>query len=567
MPVERRLPGVLSRASLTPPVDDPTSTWVEEQLASLSLEDKAGQLLLGAFFRTPLEEAAPLVSLGCLGGILIGPKWTPDPETARKRVADLQERSLVPLLFAADFEAGVGSMLAKGATRFPPAAAQGALLDPVARLEAVRAVARATARESLSLGIRLNFAPVADLLNQSSNPTINSRGYSANHHVSADLVAAHIEAAQAEGLACCPKHFPGHGASSGDSHLKLPVCSLDPSRLQMVEELPFRSAIAAGAAAVMVAHVHYPALQPPEERRTKTPATLSPSVTTNILRKRLGFGGVVVSDSLAMGAIANHYSPGEAVVQALLAGCDLLIVEDAFEARRQAIVAAVDAGRLSLERLEESTRRVLELKWRVGLNEGVEPTFPLEECGGRSHAQAALAIARRSVSLASGDLAKLRGRLGRGESPRVLGFFNADRARAKGSPAAMVAAFDEDASRAFALYDDSPPEDLEAAHEFISSSGVSTPLIVAIYKRPIAYRPEGLGLSVRLQRLYERALRRASAVALMGLPSARPEWADFADEVPALVAYGTDAACSIAAAEAMSGRVEPRPWSDVWTLF
>ncbi len=262
-----------------------------------------------------------------------------------------------PPLVAIDHEGGRVHRLAPPFTHFPPAAVVAAH-----GTGAVRAVATAMARELAALELDLTFAPVLDVASNPANPIIGDRAFGTTPDAAADAALAHFRATRAVGLLTCGKHFPGHGDTATDSHLELPIVARDGRALRAVELAPFRRAIAARVPMLMTAHVHYPALDP------ALPATLSPAILTTLLRRRLGFRGVIASDDLEMQAIAGHYGPGEAAVAALAAGCDLLLFchrQDWLRTAALAVERAVADGRLAERRIQDAHRRVSALRrWR-----------------------------------------------------------------------------------------------------------------------------------------------------------------------------------------------------------
>jgi beta-N-acetylhexosaminidase len=260
-----------------------------------------------------------------------------------------------PLLIAIDQEGGRVSRLPNGFTIFPSCGVLGAC-----RSEALAyAVASVTAAELRAVGINMNLAPVLDVHTNPTNPVIGDRAYGAQPELVAKLGVATIRGLHAKGVIACGKHFPGHGDTETDSHRALPIVHASLDILHHRELVPFRHAIANGLAVLMAAHVVYPALDP------ERPASLSPPILTDLLRKQWGFDGVVVTDDLEMRAIADRYRMGEAAVQALLAGCDLLLIclnrDRAIEAM-EAVRRAVDDGTIPLERVHASVRRILHLK-------------------------------------------------------------------------------------------------------------------------------------------------------------------------------------------------------------
>ncbi|MEP7327167.1 MAG: glycoside hydrolase family 3 N-terminal domain-containing protein, partial [Gemmatimonadota bacterium] len=208
-----------------------------------------------------------------------------------------------------------------------------------------------------------NFAPVADVNNNPANPIINTRSFGENPATVARLVAAEIRGLQEHGMYATAKHFPGHGDTGTDSHIALPVIRADWARLDSLELVPFRAAVKAHVTAIMSAHIALPGI---DSGRTR-PATLNPGVLTGILRDSLGFQGLVVTDALGMGALVNNYGGGEATVLAFLAGADILLQPADPGVAIDAMVSAVQSGRISRERLDASVRRVLDLKRRMGL--------------------------------------------------------------------------------------------------------------------------------------------------------------------------------------------------------
>lgn len=256
-----------------------------------------------------------------------------------------------PLLVASDLERGLGQQLA-GGTVFPSLMAIGATRSP----DLAEAVGRATAVEARSVGINVVFAPVADVASEPWNPIIGVRSFGDEPECVAALTAAFVRGCQSVGVAATAKHFPGHGDTVVDSHLALPVVSADRETLERRELVPFRAAIDGGVRAVMTGHVAFPQIT-----GTESPATLSPRVVAGMLRSELGFDGLVVTDALLMGGVAELHEPGEAAVLAIEAGADVLLMPADVSAAVSAVSAAVASGRLSEERVDRSVARVSEL--------------------------------------------------------------------------------------------------------------------------------------------------------------------------------------------------------------
>lgn len=320
----------------------------------------------------------------------------------------LQRHARVPLLIASDLEAGTALRLV-GGTAFPSNMGVGA----TGRDGDAYAMGRITALEGRAVGIHLALAPVADINSNPLNPIINTRSFGADPRAVARLVSAEIRGLQDNGMLATVKHFPGHGDVEIDSHLALPLLNMPWARLDTLEFVPFRSAIAANVTAVMSAHIALPNLVP----GPPTPATLVPAILTGVLRDSLQFKGVIVTDALNMGGIVSGYGPGEAGVLAFLAGADILLQPADPAVLIDAMRSALKEGRFTQARLDQSVRRVLKLKEKAGLFR--RRTVPLDRVmdlvGTEAFRDTARAIAARSIVLVSdrgGALDSVRRRRG-----------------------------------------------------------------------------------------------------------------------------------------------------------
>lgn len=282
------------------------------------------------------------------------------------RIQQLQEWATIPLLVSADIEEGVGQRFS-GATWFPPpmslaAIAHTSLPEAEAYAEQMGAI---TAQEAQAIGLNWVLAPVVDVNNNPDNPVINVRAFGETPEIVSQLATAFIRGAQSYPVLTAAKHFPGHGDTSTDSHLELPQISHSLERLQQIELTPFKAAIAAGVDAVMSAHLQIPALD------SQHPATLSYPILTQMLRQQLGFDGLVVTDALVMGAIANRYGANQAPVLAVEAGADVLMMPSDPAGAIRAICEAVEAGRIAPERIRASVERIWQAKQKVCAPENV----------------------------------------------------------------------------------------------------------------------------------------------------------------------------------------------------
>jgi beta-glucosidase-like glycosyl hydrolase len=285
-------------------------------------------------------------------GLLFFRKDGGDTAGLARRIAEVRALSGRPLLATIDEEGGFVTQIAPDLPPAPSARVLGRLGDD----DVAERFGRETGRALGELGIDVDFAPVFDVDREPANPVIGPRAFSADAHAVERLALAFARGLDAAGVLWCAKHFPGHGSTGLDSHLALPVDASPRTTLDSVHLRPFRAAINAGAPIVMVSHVTYPALEP-----SGAPATLSRAVVTNLLRRDLGFDGVVVTDAMEMRAVADHLPSGEAAVRALEAGCDLVLYgtyDGAVEAAIDAVVEAIESGRLSESLLQESERRI-----------------------------------------------------------------------------------------------------------------------------------------------------------------------------------------------------------------
>lgn len=323
------------------------------------LERAAGRVLIGGFDgKEAPEDTRRLIQTGALGGIILFTRNLGTLEETRELVFRLRElRPDEPLWMAVDQEGGRVQRLRHPFPELPP-------MRELAGREDGRWVERSAellADALKVLGFTQDYAPVLDVDTNPDNPVIGDRSFSRDPEVVARLGTRFIRAMQARGVAACGKHFPGHGDTHQDSHLVLPRLEHDLARLEAVELVPFRAAVEAEVAAVMTAHVLFPALDP------EHPATLSEKIVGPLLRERLGYRGVIVSDDLEMKAVADHYGIEDSVVRAVRAGCDQLLICHTHELQvraKEALIRAVEDGSLPRARLLEASRRVLEMKLR-----------------------------------------------------------------------------------------------------------------------------------------------------------------------------------------------------------
>ena len=383
--------------------------WVEETLSSLTLRQQVAQLVIqwlpGSYASTSsaeFQEWAGWVEDDEIGGLYLSIGL---PHSYAAKLNELQARSRIPLLVTSDFENGgpgmrinhsyaLPSLLPQGGgTSFPPTMAFGAIGDE----RFAREYGRITALEAKAVGLHLNFAPVLDVNSNPENPVINTRSFGEDPETVARLGVAFIQGSHEGGVLTTAKHFPGHGDTQTDSHVDLPVVPADLDRLNSLELVPFRKAVDQGVDAVMTAHVVVSGVQGLEA----APATLDARFMTDLLRDDMGFEGLLFTDALVMGALSDRYGSAEVAVMALEAGSDVLLMPTDVTESIDAVMTAVDEGRLEPARIRTSARRVLETKARAGLHLGrmVELDAVDEVVGAADHLAFADTVATRSITL------------------------------------------------------------------------------------------------------------------------------------------------------------------------
>ena len=301
-----------------------------------------------------------------VGGIVLFDRHAPSLRQTMELIEQARQASgNIPPLIAVDQEGGRVARL-KFATPIPSAAIL-ASFGP----QTMEEIAQLMGEELAVLGFNVNFAPVMDVHTDPANPVIGDRSFGSDPMTVSALGSAYITGLHKAGIAGTAKHFPGHGDTRSDSHYQLPIVNQPRERLETVELVPFRAAIAADVDMIMSAHVHYPALDP----EAGLPATLSRTILTGLLREGLGYTGIIVTDAMNMKAIADTLPAGPAALTAFLAGADIILMPDDFVAAYEAILAAVRSGRISPARLDASLHRILTLKSTLMENKNREESF------------------------------------------------------------------------------------------------------------------------------------------------------------------------------------------------
>ena len=400
-----RAPAASSAKKLSPESD----RWVAQTLKKMTLDEKIGQLFAvwcyGSFLSAESLEYKDLlrdVEEKHIGSFAIQTQGSPlgiersQVYPTAVLVNTLQSHAKVPLLIAADFERGTSMRIDEGAS-FPHSMAVAATRRP----EDAYTVGKITALEARAAGVPWIFAPDADVNSNPANPIINTRSYGEDPARVSEFVTAFVRGVEENGGLATAKHFPGHGDTSTDSHLDLPTVTSDRAHLDSVELAPFRAAIAAGTSTIMTGHLAVPALDPDPD----VPATMSPKIMTDLLRKQMGFEGLVVTDALDMGGVTVRYPPGEVAVRSILAGADVLLVPPVLDAALEAVRDAVAAGRIPMSRVDEAVTRVLRAKAKLGLDKSklVDLDALPRNFDRPEFARAALDIADRGVTLLRDD--------------------------------------------------------------------------------------------------------------------------------------------------------------------
>ncbi len=373
-----------------------TDDWVEQTLAKMTLEEKAGQMVFPNVNGVYMSDDSPefkrlefLVREKNVGGLIF---FTSDLYEQVVLTNKMQRLAKYPLLVAADYEHGI-TMRIDGATPFPNIMALGAVDDENLTFQ----MAKIIAKEGRAIGVHQNYAPVADVNNNPINPIINTRSFGENPELVAKHSKAFIKGLQDGGMIATSKHFPGHGNTSIDSHLDLPVLKSSLEELNQIELYPFKENIKAGVMSIMVGHLAVPAI----EGDSGIPASLSKKIITNLLKEQLGFNGLIVTDALNMHGITNYYSTSQATIEAIKAGHDCILFPDNPADAIDAIVSAVRNGEISEERINYSVRKILITKKWVGLDK--EQLVDIDKIssvvGIKEHLELAKLISRKSITL------------------------------------------------------------------------------------------------------------------------------------------------------------------------
>ncbi|MDQ2087119.1 beta-N-acetylhexosaminidase [Herbivorax sp. ANBcel31] len=362
-------PPPLSTPEITPESSNDTDI-IDGLIKSMTLEEKIGQLFIAAFRKN--EQGNNLYFLDeytkrqikefKLGGVILFSENINTIDQTTNLIDNIQSVSNIPMFISVDEEGGrvsrIGSNSKMGITKLPSAQEIGETNNP----DLAYQIGNKLGTELSSLGFNMNFAPVADVNTNPENPVIGDRAFGSNPQKVGIMVENIALGMQNQNVSAVLKHFPGHGDTSKDSHKGSVVIEHDIQRLHDIELVPFKKGISAGVDAIMTAHIIVP-----EVDSDKLPATLSKNILTDLLRKELEYDGLIITDALEMKAIKNHWNCSEASIMALKAGADILLMPDSLEEAYNSILNAVVDGYITEDRIDQSVRRILEVKHKRGI--------------------------------------------------------------------------------------------------------------------------------------------------------------------------------------------------------
>ena len=337
---------------------------IQEKIQEMTVEEKVGQMVMVGLEGHSLDEhVQEMIENHYVGGFILFSKNIENPQQLVNLTDDLKNangKNSIPLFLSIDEEGGRVSRMPPEFKKLPPNGAIGKKNDPMLSHE----IGRTIAKQIKSLGFNMDFAPVLDINSNPNNPVIGDRSFSSDEKIVSELGIQTMKGIQSENILSVVKHFPGHGDTDVDSHLGLPLVNKDIDELMELELLPFKKAIDNGADTVMVAHILYDKIDP------QYPATLSRPIIQGILREQLGFNGLIITDDMTMGAIMENYDIGEAAIQSVKAGSDIVLVCHEYENEVKVLNAlknAVENGEISEDRIDQSLYRILKIKKDYGL--------------------------------------------------------------------------------------------------------------------------------------------------------------------------------------------------------
>jgi beta-glucosidase-like glycosyl hydrolase len=335
--------------------------WVDDKYNSLSQSERLGQLFIIALYTNKgdnhIDEIRNIVNKEQIGGLIL---MQDDAAREINLVNEFQQKSKTPMMIGMDAEWGLYQRIAT-AHKYPWAMTLGAIQDK----DLIEKMSAKIAEDCHRMGINWDFAPVVDVNTNPNNPIIGNRSFGSEVKNVTKSALAYSNGLQNNNILAAIKHFPGHGDTSTDSHLDLPVVSHKIDRLNEVEIAPFKALMNKNIGGVMVAHLYVPALEPAKG----IPASVSKNIVTGLLKEKLGYKGLIITDALNMGAVANKYKPGELDALAFKAGNDIMLFSQGVAEGKRLIQKAIDNGEIPQARVEESVKKILLTKYFLGLNQ------------------------------------------------------------------------------------------------------------------------------------------------------------------------------------------------------
>ncbi|SUX46755.1 glycoside hydrolase family 3 protein [Chryseobacterium indoltheticum] len=335
--------------------------WVDQTYNSLSQDEKLGQLFIVALYTNKdenhINQVRNIVTNDKIGGLIL---MQDDAAREINLVNEFQQKSKVPLMIGMDAEWGLYQRI-NTAHKFPWAMTLGAIQDK----DLIYQMAAKIAEDCKRMGVNWDFAPVVDVNTNPNNPIIGNRSFGSEVSNVTQSALSYANGLQDNNILAAIKHFPGHGDTNTDSHLDLPIVSHSLQRLNKIELAPFKDLMNKGIGGVMVAHLYVPSL----ESGKGIPASISKNIITGLLKEKLGYKGLIITDALNMGAVANKYKPGELDALAFNAGNDIMLFSQGVSEGKKLIQKAIDQGEISQSRVEESVKKILLTKYFLGLNQ------------------------------------------------------------------------------------------------------------------------------------------------------------------------------------------------------
>ena len=371
--------------------------WVDKTYNSLSQDEKLGQLFIVALYTNKGEEfinqIRNIVKNEKIGGLIL---MQDDAAREINLVNEFQSQSKVPLMIGMDAEWGVFQRIAK-AHKYPWAITLGAIQDK----NLITEMSAKIAEDCKRMGINWDFAPVVDVNTNPNNPIIGNRSFGSDVNNVVNSALAYSNGLQDNRILAAIKHFPGHGDTDKDSHLDLPVVSHNLERLEKIEIAPFKALMNKGIGGVMVAHLYVPSL----ENEKGIPASVSKKIVTGLLKEKLGYKGLIITDALNMGAVANKFKAGELDAMAFKAGNDIMLFSQDVATGKKLIQKAIDKGEISQNRVEESVNKILLTKYYLGLNQynNINPENVNEDLNNASHSALVQKMYANALTLIKDD--------------------------------------------------------------------------------------------------------------------------------------------------------------------